>query len=334
MECKKETTMTKNSKTTRRTVRALAAAALSLTLVFAATVPVAAATLTDVRTLRTEVATASTEIVALMQQARDAMVSVRDALQANRISMTRVAPDLAAALKTRLDALRQGMMGLVTDRETFIGQMVAFRSYMLNKQSNDAYDTLLAVQTGQVQWKTAVEGWIASAKSLASDITALASRTGPIWEQKKADQAAFLAALKEKKTALLANHEAVQAQVQQLNGLLRQVRAKIVAGALSSLSPADPQWVKDQVKDQLSQLRSDVGQTFDGSVAQQMQAFQDARTAADHSAALAALDQAIADQSQRAAALAGFIAKARTVLDKLDAAASASPAATTTPTPA
>ena len=330
MECKKETTMTKNSKTTRRTVRALAAAALSLTLVFAATVPVAAATLTDVRTLRTEVATASTEIVALMQQARDAMVSVRDALQANRISMTRVAPDLAAALKTRLDALRQGMMGLVTDRETFIGQMVAFRSYMLNKQSNDAYDTLLAVQTGQVQWKTAVEGWIASAKSLASDITALASRTGPIWEQKKADQAAFLAALKEKKTALLANHEAVQAQVQQLNGLLRQVRAKIVAGALSSLSPADPQWVKDQ----LSQLRSDVGQTFDGSVAQQMQAFQDARTAADHSAALAALDQAIADQSQRAAALAGFIAKARTVLDKLDAAASASPAATTTPTPA
>lgn len=307
----------------RRIAPSLVAAALALALVFAATVPVAAATQADIKTLRAQVAATNTEIIALMQQARDAMASVRDALQGNRAAMEAVEPDLAAALKTRLDALRQAMMTLVDEREYFSSQMVAFRSDMLNRKFDDAYDVLLAVQARQATWKTAIEGFIADAKSLAADIKDLASQTGPIWEQRKAEQAAFLTALKEKKAALLANHEAIRAQADQLKGILEEIRAKIAAGALDALSPEDRQWVKDQ----LSAIRTGIGQTFDGSVAHQMQLFKEARTSGDHAAALAALDQALAIQSQRGPVLAGYIAQAQAVLDKLDAAATVTPPA-------
>ena len=303
----------------RKAPKALLAAALVLVLAVAATMPVAAATALDVKALRTEVAATNNQIIALMQEARDGMAAVRTALQDHVRAMAKVAPEEAAALKARLDSLRERMLAIVAEREFYAEQMVAFRADMLAKKFDDAYAVLQAVQARQTQWKAALETFISDAESLAADIQALADQTGPIWEQKKAEQAAFLAALKEKKDTLLANHEAVQAKVQQLNDLLAQIRERLQAGALSGLSAEDVQWVKDQ----LASVRTGIGQTFDGSVAHQMQLFHQARLDADHAAALAALDQAIAIQAQRPAILDGYIATAQAVLDKLEPAPTA-----------
>jgi hypothetical protein len=280
-------------------------------------VPVVAATAGDLRSKRLAVEAAGAEIRGLMLEARESMGTVRSALEGHVKAMEKVAPEAMAALKVRLDDLRQRMGGVLAEREFFLAKMGEFRTAMDAKDLEAAAAVLDEVAARQTTWKAAVETFIADAKALAADVVSLAVETGPIWEAQKAERDAFLAEVKEKKTVLDETHAVVQAKNEALKGILAEIRTKIEAGALDALSEDD----RAAVKSSLDAVRNGVKTTFDGSVKAQIDAFHAARLAGDFEAALAALDRAIEIQAPRPAVLDGFLSQAQAALAALEAAA-------------
>ncbi len=306
-------------------MKKILAATLSLVLLVALAAPAAAATLADVRELRLQVANANVGILALMQQARVSMETVRSALSGQVGAIAKVAPEEAAALKARIEELRSRKEAVVAEREYFSAQMETFRMDMEAKDLDAAYVVLTDVAARQVDWKAAVETFIADADALAADIKAAAAEYGPIREAQKAAREAFHAAVVEKKATLKENHAGIAARVETLKGILAQVRERIQAGALTGATAEE----RDAVKTELVAIKSGVQAVFDGSVKAKLEEFVTLRETGDLEATLAALDAAIAIQETRPAALDALIARAQALLDGLPEAAA--PTETTTP---
>jgi len=306
-------------------MKKIVAAALSLVLLVALAVPAAAATLADVRELRQLVVQANVQIMALMQQARVSMETVRSSLSGQVGAIAKVAPEEAAALQARLAELRSRKEAVVAEREYFSARMEDFRADMDAKDLDAAYAVLTDVAARQVDWKAAVESFIADADALAADITAAAAEYGPIWDARKAAREAFHAAVVDKKATLKENHEGIAAQVETLKDILAQVRERIQAGALNGATAEE----RDAVKMELEAIRTGVRTVFDGSVKAKLEEFVALRETGDLEGTLAALDAAIAIQETRPAALDALIARAQALLDGLPEAAA--PTEGTTP---
>jgi hypothetical protein len=309
-------------------MKKIVAAALGLVLLVGLAVPTAAATLADVRELRQQVANTNVGIMALMQQARASMETVRSSLSGHLGAIAKVAPEEAEALKARIEELRSRKEAVVAEREHFAAQMEEFRADMDAKDLDAAYTVLTDVAARQVGWKGAVESFIADADALATDIQALATEVGPIWDAQKAAREAFHAAVVEKKATMKENHAGIAAQVETLKGILSQVRERIQAGALSGATTEE----RDAVKSELEAIRTGVQTVFDGSVKAKLEEFVTLRETGDLDGTLATLDAAIAIQETRPAALDALIARAQALLEGLLEGAAPTETETATPT--
>jgi len=300
--------------------RTLGIGFLSLVLILGISLPVAAATVGDVKTVRIAVATTQIQIMAKMENSRLVMAEVRIALIGHITAMKKLSPDEFGALQARLQELKSRKDAVATERDYFISQMAIFRQDMLAKNFDGALAILTGIQSHQTTWISALDTFISDAKSLESDIKALAAQDGPIWAAQKAARQAFLASVKEKKATLDATHGIIVQKNQMLKDLLSQIRVKVQAGALDGLSTTDRDWIRTQ----LEVIHSGVNAMFDGSVDAKLAEFRTNRLAGDYSGALSALDDAISIQATRPDGLDSFIAQAQSILDKL---ASATPTA-------